>query len=84
MGISLYRVFTLTHCAKGVLRLILPTPYSVIMVQECIDVASMLSGYCYVNDAMPISNLSILSTMSSTMYTLICKLFKELQLYMMA
>lgn len=54
---AIYRVFTLAHREKGVLRPMLPTPYSVTMARKCAnaDVASMLGGYRYVNDAMPVS-----------------------------
>ena len=53
---ALYRVITMAQWAKGFIRPILPTPYSISMakVSANSEVVALLGGYRYVNDSMPL------------------------------
>ena len=55
---ALYRVITMAQRAKGFIRPILPTPYSISLakVSANSEVAALLGGYRYVDDSMPLSN----------------------------
>lgn len=54
---ALYRLLTLATRKKGILRPLLPTPYSVTMAKQCENakVSTMLGGYKCVQDSMAIS-----------------------------
>ena len=53
---ALYRVITMAQRAKGFIRPILPTPYSISMakVSANSEVAALLGGYKYVTNSMPL------------------------------
>ena len=52
---AIYTLITTAHRDKGLIRPLLPTPYSITMAKKCAnsEVASLLGGFRFVNDSMP-------------------------------
>ena len=55
---GIYNIITIGHREKGLIRPLLPTPYSISMSKKCAnnEVASMLGGFKFVSAGMPMGD----------------------------